>query len=79
MANGTGSSVILEKDETWTAPGHNSIITDDKGNKWIAYHAIWLHESEKEKQNGKDKYVRRVMCVAPVEYKNGWPVVVKKY
>ncbi len=78
-ANGTGSSVILEKDSTWFAPGHNSIVKDDQGNSWIAYHAIWKKEAEREKQNGKNKYVRRVMCVEPVVYKNGWPVVEKKY
>ncbi|MDQ6845658.1 MAG: glycoside hydrolase family 43 protein [Bacteroidota bacterium] len=78
-ANGTGSSVILAKDSTWTAPGHNSILKDNKGNTWIAYHAIWSDEAEKERQNGKNKYVRRVMCIEPVIYRNGWPVVEMKY
>jgi arabinan endo-1,5-alpha-L-arabinosidase len=69
----------LEKDESWFAPGHNSIIKDEKGNAWIAYHAIWPGEAEKERQNGRNKYVRRVMCINPVVYKNGWPEVVKQY
>ena len=78
-ANGTGSSVILEKDAHWFAPGHNSIIKDANGNSWIAYHAIWPGEAEKERQNGKNKYVRRVMCINPVMYRNGWPEVFKKF
>jgi len=78
-ANGTGSSVILEKDSSWFAPGHNSIVKDNKGNSWIAYHAIWPDEAAKARKEGKDKYVRRVMCIEPVVYKNGWPVVEKKY
>ena len=78
-ANGTGSSVILKKDSVWFAPGHNSIVKDKNGNSWIAYHAIWRTEAEKEKQNHRNKYVRRVMCIEPLVYKNGWPVVERKY
>jgi len=77
--NGSGSSVILQKDSTWTAPGHNSIFKDNNGNSWIAYHAIWKKEAEVEKAKHENKYVRRVMCIEPVIYKNGWPVVEKKY
>lgn len=78
-ANGTGNSVILEKDSSWFAPGHNSIVRDNKGNVWIAYHAIWPNEAAAARKEGKDKYVRRVMCIQPVVYKNGWPEVEKKY
>ncbi len=73
------SSVILAKDSIWFAPGHNSIVHDNKGNIYIAYHAIWKSEAEKERANHQNKYVRRVMCIEPVVYKNGWPVVEKKY
>lgn len=45
-ANGTGSSVILEKDSMWLAPGHNSIVKDKQGNKWIVYHAIWRNKQK---------------------------------
>ncbi len=77
--NGTGSSVILEKDSTWTAPGHNSIVHDNKGNSWIAYHAIWKDKQKAGKPIGQGHYVKRVMCIEPVVYTNGWPVVIKKY
>jgi len=72
-------SVILAKDDTWFAPGHNSIVHDNKGNIYIVYHAIWNNEAEKERINHQNKYVRRVMCIEPVVYKNGWPVVEKKF
>jgi GH43 family beta-xylosidase len=79
QTNGTGSNVILEKDSTWFAPGHNSIVKDEKGNSWIAYHAIWSDEAAIERKKGEDKYVRRVMCIEPLVYENGWPKVEKKY
>ncbi|MEO8819689.1 MAG: family 43 glycosylhydrolase [Ginsengibacter sp.] len=79
QSNGTGNSVILEKDSSWFAPGHNSIVKDNKGNSWIAYHAIWPNEAAMARKENKNKYVRRVMCIEPVVYRNGWPVVEKKY
>lgn len=73
------SSVILAKDDTWFAPGHNSIVHDKDGNIWMAYHAIWNREAAASRAEKKNKYVRRVMCIQPVVYKNGWPVVEKIY
>jgi arabinan endo-1,5-alpha-L-arabinosidase len=65
-ANGSGSSVILETDAKWLAPGHNSIFTDDRGVEWIAYHA--MHPQQKGP---------RVMCISRIVYRDGWPQVVK--
>lgn len=64
-ANGTGSSVILEKDKNWLAPGHNSIFRDTKGNVYTAYHAIQILH------NGG-----RLLMISPVVYKKGWPVII---
>lgn len=69
--NATGSSVILEKDDVMTAPGHNSIFRGNNGEIWIAYHAIDV----KKKIAGKGD--ERVLCIKPVEYKDGWPRVIK--
>jgi arabinan endo-1,5-alpha-L-arabinosidase len=66
-ANGKGSSVVLEKNKEWIAPGHNSIVRDHQGRTWIAYHAI------KAPNTGK---TGRVFCISPLIYKNGWPMVV---
>lgn len=70
--NGTGSSAILEMNEHWTGPGHNSVITDAKGNHFIAYHAI--HVRPGERSTGEI----RVFLIDPLEYKNGWPVVKRE-
>lgn len=69
-ANGSGSSVVLEKYGQWTAPGHNSIFSDTKGNLYIAYHAISLDADGKPQDTWK-----RVFCIDPIVYKKGWPVV----
>lgn len=68
-ANGTGLSTILVKDSTWLAPGHNSVIQDQKGQRWIAYHAIYRGSEE---GYGKG----RLMLVRPLVYRNGWPQVL---
>jgi arabinan endo-1,5-alpha-L-arabinosidase len=66
------SSVILEKNDNWLAPGHNSIVRDEHGKTYIAYHAIPI-----DKQTGNAKSSRRVMLISPIQYKKGWPVVIQ--
>ena len=77
--NETGGSAILEKDSTWNAPGHNSIVKDSNGNRYIAYHAIWIDRVKAGKPIGSGNYIKRVMCIKPIVYKNGWPVVMSSY
>ncbi len=62
----SGSSVVLEKDSTWLAPGHNSIFRDRKGRVYIAYHAIDYRKRKQNKDHGS-----RIMLISPVVYKNG--------
>jgi arabinan endo-1,5-alpha-L-arabinosidase len=69
-ANKSGKSTILEKDKEWNAPGHNSIFKDNKGNSWIAYHAIWTGNDKPGIKKG------RLMCILPIQYNNGWPEVL---
>lgn len=76
-AKSTGHSEILQKDSTWQAPGHNSIVRDGKGNVFIAYHAIWKDKALQGQATGPDNYVKRVMCISQLKYVNGWPTVVK--
>ncbi len=64
------SSVILEKNKFWHAPGHNSIFSDEKGNFYFAYHAIPIDPDGKVRDFNK-----RVFCIDPIRYKKGWPVV----
>lgn len=67
---GIKSSVILEKDEKWLAPGHNSIFRDKNGKVYIAYHAIPFNKSQAEQS-----YNSRVMLIKGIVYKKGWPAV----
>jgi len=53
---------ILEKNDAWLAPGHNSIATDDAGDDWMLYHAIRAAPA-------------RLMMLDRIEYRDGWPRV----
>jgi len=59
------NSVILSKNKKWIAPGHNSVVTDDKGQEWIVYHAI---DSDNPKGG-------RIVLIDKITYKNGWPTI----
>ncbi|QNL50549.1 family 43 glycosylhydrolase [Olivibacter sp. SDN3] len=66
------SSVFLEKDDEWTAPGHNSIFRDQDDNIYIAYHAIPAGEKDKVSGSG------RVALIKPIRYADdGWPQIVE--
>ncbi len=71
-ANGTGSSVILEKDSKWMATGHNSIFRDGNGTAYIAYHALPVNQT-----TGKAIGADRLMLINKIEYVNGWPKVIR--
>lgn len=68
-----GDTAILEANDEWLAPGHNSIISDDNGNDWIVYHAInrndrWVYPEIKKED-------KRVILIDKIEYENGWPKI----
>lgn len=65
--NEQGRHVILSKNETWLAPGHNSVIEDESGQYWIIYHAINASFPEKG----------RLMLMDRMEFKNGWPRILR--
>jgi arabinan endo-1,5-alpha-L-arabinosidase len=65
---------ILERNEAWLAPGHNSIATDDAGNDWIVYHAIHPARHAARQVPG----VERVMLIDRIEYADGWPQVADR-
>ncbi|RTY94318.1 glycoside hydrolase, partial [Flavobacterium bomense] len=64
-AEKTANSVIINKNDKWIAPGHNSVVTDDNGQEWMVYHAI-----DSKKPNGG-----RIILIDKITYKNGWPTV----
>lgn len=66
------NSVILEKNDEWIAPGHNSVIRDDAGRDWTFYHAINAKERKLKQENQLDRDVRRVMLMSRLVYRDGW-------
>lgn len=57
---------ILELNKHFTAPGHNSTITDDAGQTWIVYHAIQYNDP----LFYRDLFIDRIEWGA-----DGWPAV----
>lgn len=72
-ANGSGSSVILEANTAWTAPGHNAIVRDASGQDWILYHAINAKDPRHNDVVPNDDYFPRVLLIDPILYQAGWP------
>ena len=75
-AAGRDDSVVLDADERWDGPGHNSVFRDAAGEDWMLYHAIdqtnRFHEGVR---NPDPCQVRRPMLMDPITYENGWPRV----
>ncbi|KKK73861.1 hypothetical protein LCGC14_2889580, partial [marine sediment metagenome] len=65
FSNKSGKPFILNKNDRWLAPGHNSVITDKKGQDWMMYHAI----DNRDPENG------RVFLMYKITYENGWPKI----
>jgi arabinan endo-1,5-alpha-L-arabinosidase len=74
-ATGANDSAILRRNETWIAPGHNCVFTDDAGQDWIAYHSINVNKPYLETEIGGDRAVRRVMLIDRLDWRDGWPRV----
>jgi arabinan endo-1,5-alpha-L-arabinosidase len=73
-AKGWRSSIVLEKRGKWIAPGHNSIITDARGQDWIVYHAADVRHSRVDP--GADINSRRIMLIDRIHWADdGWPVI----
>jgi arabinan endo-1,5-alpha-L-arabinosidase len=55
---------IVAMNESFNAPGHNSIVVDDAGQEWLVYHAYV-----------RPDFTFRVMLVDRIDWVDGWPVV----
>ena len=73
QATGRGSSVILERDGIWVAPGHNSVIRDAAGDDWMVYHAVDARRPRS--RPGDDVNTRRVMLIDRLVWREDWPRV----
>ncbi|HEX5476694.1 MAG TPA: family 43 glycosylhydrolase, partial [Burkholderiales bacterium] len=63
-----GSHAILGGHDTWIAPGHCSVISDDGGDEWILYHAARSSEAGNPTR-------ARLMLLDRIDYRDGWPRV----
>jgi arabinan endo-1,5-alpha-L-arabinosidase len=72
-ATGASSSVILELNARWVAPGHNAIVQDSASADWMVYHAV---DSERPRSKPSHEVnTRRIMLIDRVVWKDGWPRV----
>lgn len=71
------NSAILELNERFIAPGHNSVIRDKAGQDWIFYHAIDSKNRLLKSDISGDRNVRRIMLMDRLVYRGGWPMIKK--
>lgn len=65
--------LVVEGNRAWVAPGHNSVIRDDRGTDWMLYHAVDARHPRSKP--GDEINTRRVMLLSPLEWRGGWPRV----
>jgi arabinan endo-1,5-alpha-L-arabinosidase len=67
-----GGTPVLESSGRWRGPGHNSVLTTDKG-QWLVYHTYDLHNLG---TIHSVYWVGRRLQLRPLTWsKDGWPVV----
>ena len=65
--------LVVEGNQRWIAPGHNSLITDRRGRTWMLYHGV--DAANPRTKPSDDVNTRRVMLLDSIDWKRGWPVV----
>ncbi|HKQ99024.1 MAG TPA: glycoside hydrolase family 43 protein [Pyrinomonadaceae bacterium] len=75
QVTGRANSAILEFNERWVAPGHNSVLRDRAGQDWIFYHAIDSGNRLLKNDITGDRDVRRIMLMDRLVYRRGWPMI----
>jgi arabinan endo-1,5-alpha-L-arabinosidase len=63
----------LQKTARWIAPGHNSVVSDRKGQDWIVYHAVDVNRPREKPTD--EVNTRRIMLIDRIEWRGGWPVI----
>ena len=71
QATGATGSVLLERNDRWIAPGHNSVVQDPAGAYWLLYHAVDARRSRTKSTDEVNS--RRVMLLDRIEIADGWP------
>lgn len=75
QATGAPDSAVVRRSDLWIGPGHNSVIADAAGQHWIAYHAIDANRPYMKSAGGGERFVRRVMLIDRLVWRDGWPRV----
>ena len=70
---GTPTPAILAKGGIWHAPGHNSIVRDERGTDWMVYHAVDVRNPRAKPD--AEVNTRRIMLIDRLVWRNGWPEV----
>jgi arabinan endo-1,5-alpha-L-arabinosidase len=60
---------VVEWNAEFFAPGHHSVVTDDRGDDWMLYHAM----SQEDVSRGL--FDVRYMLLDRIDWRDGWPVV----
>ena len=75
QSTGAAQSVILERRGTWTAVGHNSVVTDAAGDDWMVYHGV---DTRRPRTLPTDPVnSRRVMLIDRIVWRDGWPQLME--
>ena len=69
-----GTPVISMNGNRWVGPGHNSVVTDEAGQDWFAYHAIDQGDPYLDQPNPLN-INKRPMLLDRLEWVGGWPSV----
>lgn len=63
--------LVLDHNDRFGGPGHNSLVTYENGTDWMLYHAY----DTRDPKALPDGTFRRVLLIDPLAWKNGWPRV----
>jgi arabinan endo-1,5-alpha-L-arabinosidase len=80
---GKPDSIIYTSNEKFLNPGASALTVDDDGQEWLVSHAVLradLPLYDALKKSPEDlwralRYVRRVLIIDAIRYKDGWPVI----
>lgn len=66
-------TLVVDDNEQFGAPGHNSVVKDDAGQDWMLYHAY-----DRDEPGFIHGVPRRPMLIDPLQWRGGWPQVPTK-
>lgn len=68
-------TLIVQASKRFNAPGHNSVVDDSSGKKWLVYHGIDNRRPFLDNPIQLDRFVRRVMLKDELCFRDGWPTL----